>query len=99
MKENRFQSDLIKELRERFNGCLVLKNDSGYLQGIPDLTIFYESKWAFLECKISKDAPRQPNQEFYVDWANKVGGFARFIFPENKEDVLNELQSAFKPDR
>ena len=99
MKENRFQSDLIHELKERFPGCMVLKNDSGYLQGIPDLSVFYNSRWAFLECKKSANEPKRPNQQFYVDWANKVGGFARFIFPENKEDVLNELQSAFEPNR
>lgn len=99
MKESQFQSELIRDLKDRFEGCLVLKNDSGYLQGIPDLSVFYQSKWAFLECKQSETASKRPNQQFYIDWANKVGGFARFVYPENKEDVLNELQSAFEPSR
>lgn len=99
MKESKFQANLIKELYRRFDGCLVLKNDSGYLQGIPDLSIFYKGRWAFLECKESSSAPVRPNQEFYINWANEVGSFGRFIFPENEEAVLNELQSAFEPSR
>ena len=98
MLENKFQSDLIKELKDRFPGCMVLKNDPNYIQGIPDLLILYGKKWASLECKKSEDAPARPNQPYYVKRMNKMS-FSRFIFPENKEEVLNELQSAFQPRR
>ena len=98
MLENKFQSDLIKELKELFPGCMVLKNDPNYIQGIPDLLILYGKKWASLECKKSADAPARPNQPYYVKRMNKMS-FSRFIFPENKEEVLNELQSAFKSRR
>lgn len=95
MAENKFQSDLIKELKERFPGCEVLKNDPGYIQGIPDLSIFYKDKWAMLECKDSANAKKRPNQDYYVERMNKMS-FASFIFPENKEEVLDELQRAFE---
>lgn len=95
VKENRFQSGLIKELKERFPGCMVLKNDPNYIQGMPDLTVLYENKWAMLECKKSKNEPHQPNQDHYVEQGNKMS-FARFIFPENKTEVLDELQQAFE---
>ena len=87
---------LIKRLKEMFPGCIVMKNDSGYIQGIPDLTILWNDKWAFLECKASaKDRERpQPNQELYIDRADKMS-FGRFIFPENEEEVLRDLQRAF----
>ena len=98
MRENKFQSDLIKDLKELFPGCMVLKNDPNYIQGIPDLLILYGKKWASLECKKSADAPPRPNQPYYVKRMNKMS-FSRFIFPENKEEVLNELQSAFKSRR
>ena len=95
MKENRFQSDLIHELKERFPGCMVLKNDSGYLQGIPDLLILHGKHWAALECKKDPKARHQANQDYYVQKMNSQS-FARFIDPTNKEEVLNELQQTFR---
>lgn len=96
MKENRFQSGLIKDLKTRFPGCIVLKNDPNYIQGIPDLTVLYKDKWAFLECKKSPKEDLQYNQDYYIEQGDKMS-FARFIFPENKAEVLNELQQAFQP--
>lgn len=94
MVESSFQSRLIKDLKKMFPGCVVVKNDPNYIQGFPDLTIFYKDKWAILECKKSANAKKQPNQEYYVDQLNRMS-YSRFIYPENKEEVLNELQQAF----
>lgn len=94
-RENEFQGKLIAEIRKRFPGCLVLKNDPNYIQGIPDLSVFYKDRWAFLECKKSSSEPHQPNQEYYVNKARAMS-FAAFIFPENKEEVLNELGKLFE---
>lgn len=96
MKQERdFQAKLIEELKEMFKGCLVMKLDSGYIQGIPDLLILYKNKWATLECKKFAKAKHQPNQDYYVDIMNKMS-FSRFICPQNKEEILSELQQAFK---
>lgn len=94
MRENKFQSDLKKELKQMFPGCIVTKLDSGDIQGIPDLLILYKKKWATLENKRSSKASKQPNQEYYVDKMNKMS-FSRFIYPENKDEVLSELKSIF----
>lgn len=94
-KESQFQRDLISELEQRFPGSIVVKNDSNYIQGIPDLTIFYHDKWASLECKKSEKAEKQPNQEYYVEKMNNMS-FSRFIYPENKEEVLHDLEHTFK---
>lgn len=93
--ENNFQAKLIKELKAMFPGCIVMKNDPDYIQGIPDLIILYKDRWATLECKKNLRAKKRPNQEYYVGQMNKMS-FSRFICPENKEDVLNELQQSFK---
>ncbi len=93
--ERDFQSRLIKDLKNIFDGCIVLKNDSSYIQGIPDLFLLYKDKWAALECKRYAGAEKQPNQEYYVDRMNEMS-FSRFINPENKEEVLHELQQTFK---
>ena len=92
--ERDFQAGLIKELKELFKGCIVLKNDSSYIQGIPDLLILFMDKWAALEVKKSSVASHRPNQEYYVDLMNRMS-YASFIYPENKEEILNELQQSF----
>ena len=94
MAESRFQAQLITELRHMFPGCVVLKNDSSYIQGFPDLTIFYMNMWAVLECKDDESAPYQPNQEYYLEKLNSMS-FASVIHPQNKEHVLRGLQRAF----
>lgn len=95
MAERDFQSKLIKELKAMFDGCIVLKNDPDYLQGIPDLLVLYKNKWAALECKVSGKAHHQPNQDYYVDRMNAMS-YAAFICPENKERVLHDIQQAFR---
>ena len=93
--ESKFQSELIKDLKRLFQGCLVIKLDPRYIQGLPDLIILYKQRWATLEVKRSAKAPHRPNQKFYVDLMNRMS-FSRFIYPENKKEVLHELEQAFK---
>lgn len=92
--ERDFQKNLIKDLKSMFKGCIVMKNDSSYIQGIPDLMILFNDKWASLEVKKSAKASKRPNQEYYVDMMNDMS-FSRFIFPENRDSVLTELKEFF----
>lgn len=98
MLERDYQRLLIQELENRFAGCLILKQDSGYRQGIPDLLVLWHDKWAALEVKASWDSPEQPNQRYYVELMDNMS-FAAFIYPENQEEVLNALQHAFQARR
>lgn len=93
MKENRYQSALIKRIKQRFPDCLVLKNDPSYIQGIPDLLLLFGPFWAALEVKASTREPFQPNQEYYLDLMDKMS-FAVVICPENEDLVLNAIQHA-----
>ena len=95
MKESSFQHDLIKRIHERLPGCLVLKNDPTYLQGIPDLLVLYKTRWAALECKRGKNEHRQPNQEYYVSMLNDMS-YSSFVYPENREEVLNAMECALR---
>lgn len=96
--ESKFQKELIDEIKDRYPGCIALKNDSSYIQGFPDWTLLYNDKWAVLEVKKERRANKQPNQEYYV---NKLNGmsFSRFVFPENKDEVLEDLDTIFKRKR
>ena len=93
--EKEFQSKLIKRLKILFDGCIVMKTDPSYIQGFPDLLILYKNKWAVLENKRSKNASKQPNQEYYVELLDEMS-FSRFVYPENIEEVLDELQQTFR---
>lgn len=93
--ERDFQAELIKELKSMFEDCFVIKLDANYIQGIPDLLILWRNKWATLECKKSARAKKRPNQEYYVGLMNSMS-FSRFICPENKKEVLHDLQQAFR---
>ena len=93
-KERDFQSNLKKEIESMFPGCIVTKLDSSQIQGIPDFLILYKDKWATLENKRHAKASRQPNQEYYVEKMNDMS-FSRFIYPENKDEVLRELKKTF----
>ena len=90
--ESGFQDRLIKDIKNLFPGSMVFKMDQ--IQGIPDLLVLYKDKWFSLECKKGARAKRQPNQEYYVDLMNKMS-FSRFVCPENKEDILDELRKTF----
>lgn len=95
MLERDYQRDLIPRIKGLFpkGECDVLKNNSGYRQGIPDLTVFLPGFWAWLEVKPDKDADQEPNQEWYVEWANRYN-FGAFIYPENEKEVLSALVQA-----
>lgn len=93
-REAQFQTRVIARLQDTFPGCVVIKNDPQYLQGIPDILLLADWFWAMLEVKASARSPVQPNQEYYVDLLDRMS-FAAFIFPENEEEVFRDLQHAF----
>ena len=94
MRENKFQSNLIRDLKKEFPGCFITKLDSSLKQGIPDLLILFRDKWATLECKRSKDASHRPNQDYYHDLFNEMS-YSAFVYPENKEEIIDELRQVF----
>lgn len=94
--ESDFQSMLIAELEELFPGAIITKLDTSHIQGIPDLLILFGDRWAVLECKKTKTARHQPNQDYYVDLLNSMS-YAAFIYPENKRTILHEIQQALAP--
>ena len=98
MLERDFQAGLIKEIKKALPGCLVLKNDATYIQGIPDLLILHNGNWAARECKKSLKSHHQANQDFYISKMNEMS-YAAFISPENRKEILDELLQTLEPGR
>jgi len=98
MLENKFKTNLINEIEAMLPGCMIFHLDGNEVQGIPDLLILYKDKWAALEGKKSARASHRPNQDYYVELMNDMS-FASFVYPENKEEVLDGLQHTFRTRR
>lgn len=92
--ENVFQASLIRTIKNLLPGCIVLKLDPNYIQGIPDILVLYGITWAALECKKSEDAPHRPNQDYYVNTMDSMS-FATFVYPENVQQVLKDMIEYF----
>jgi hypothetical protein len=98
INENAYQPKLILKIRNLLPGCIILKNDPNYIQAFPDLLILYKNKWAALETKRETNASRRPGQDYYIRKLNNMS-YAAFVYPENEEEILNELQQAFGSSR
>ena len=94
MAERRYQSGLIKRIKARFPGCIVVKNNPNYLQGVPDLLVLLYGGWAALEVKDTPQSPLRPNQAIFVARMAEMS-FAAVIHPQNEEEVLDAIQRAF----
>lgn len=94
VRENKYQSELIKKITTLFPQSMVLKNDPNYIQGVPDLLVLCDERWAMLEVKASAEASHRPNQEYYIEKLEYMG-FARFVYPENEEEVIRDLNQYF----
>jgi len=96
--ESKFKSDLIRDIERLYPGAIVLKTDANQIQGIPDQIILYGDHWAAFEAKRSDSSPHRPNQDYYVNLFNNMS-YAAFVYPQNKEVFLHELQQALRPGR
>lgn len=94
MLERDYQAYLIRKLKDRFPGCITIKNDAQLKPGIPDLLVLFKDKWIALEVKNRKNAHHQPNQNFYVKRMNEMS-YAAFIYPENEEKIFSKLGEVF----
>jgi len=94
MLESSFKTVILERIKKLYPDIIILKNDSGYLQGIPDWLFLLGDTWFSLEIKRSEDSPVRPNQPYYVERMNQMS-FSAFVYPENAEEVLDEIQRAF----
>lgn len=98
MLEAQFQRNVLARINRQFPLCTILKNDPAWQQGIPDILILFGNRWAMLEFKQTTSSARRANQEYFIDMFNQMS-FARFVHPDNVEDVLHDLQQTFGATR
>ena len=97
-KEADFKSKLYKEIRNKCPGTEVIPHDAGYLQGFPDATVYFPNgKYVLLEGKRTENSARQPNQDYYVN-DSPLSPNAMFVYPENKKEVLKEIERRYKSE-
>lgn len=109
MLEKLFQRDLVEELEVMFIGCIIIRLDPRYVsfyvegvkysQGVMDILILFpDGRWAALEVKRASSSSKQPNQGYHVQTFDRLS-YAAFICPDNKEEVLDDLQRTFGAHR
>lgn len=94
MSEGDFKKDICDEIKRCLPGCMILKNDPTFIQGIPDLLVLFNDRWAAMEIKKFRNATHRPNQDYYINKMDLMS-FARIVYPENREEVLDELYKYF----
>lgn len=96
MLESQFKRHVKCSIRDRFpNLDLDFIDTNAYnFRSMTDLVVLGPEVWAALEFKRSEDSPHQPNQDYHISRLNKKG-YASFVFPENLEEVLDELEVLF----
>jgi hypothetical protein len=95
MLESAFKKYAIQAIQDKFVELdLDFIHTKPYNRSMPDLVILAAPFWAALEFKTSKQAPSRPNQDYHINRLNKKG-YASFVFPENLEEVLYELEGVF----
>ncbi len=96
MLESEFKEIVKDEIRDRFPD-LDLDFVTTISRSMPDMIILAPAcYWAALEFKRSKNSPHRPNQDHHIERLRKKG-YATFVYPENLEVVLDELEILFTP--
>lgn len=92
--ESKFKKDTIRRISRKFSKLDLDFIDTSMYRSVPDTFIIAPYVWAALEFKRSEDAPQRPNQNHHIERLNRKG-YASFVFPENVEEVLNDLEVLF----
>lgn len=97
MLESEFKRRFLEKLKRAYPNCFLIKIDDNYIQGFPDTIVLNGDKWVALEFKRSSKASHRPNQDYYICKLDEAS-FARFVSPENQEEVMHGIQQTFGSD-
>jgi len=94
VKEADFKQKFQKELKKRVKPVAILqyKQDATTLKGFPDTLVILEGVTIFIEYKKAKNAKYQEGQKMWHDRLEDAGHFAFYVYPENAEEILKEIE-------
>lgn len=94
MKEADFKKSFQNKLKRAVHPTAILqyKQDSTTVKGFPDTIVILEGITIFIEFKKSKTAKFQTLQKEWIKKLNDNGHFAFVCYPENADEVLEEIK-------
>ena len=92
-----FQKDLLIRLRQIPHSEWFVK-EAKSIRGISDIIGTVAGKSVYLEVKRSKSEANKNTgriclQQYFLDKMRAVGAYASFVYPENIDNVLNDLST------
>jgi hypothetical protein len=99
MRESEFQTKVNRGLRAQYPDAHILKTDgpASGVQGFPDWAIVLpNATTVFYDAKVSANAKRQPNQDWYMDDLNSKGYLAMFVCPDNVDEFYKKVASYYE---
>lgn len=94
MLESEFKKKFCARLKRAVHPLAILqyKQDATTVSGFPDTIVILEGITIYIEFKKSKRAKFRPGQKEWLAKLNENGHFAFVCYPENQDEVLNEIK-------
>ena len=92
--KTKFQNKVKRELKPV--AILQYKQDATTVKGFPDALFIFEGIVVFIEFKKSKTARFQEGQKLWLDRLNDNCHFAFVCYPQNADEIFNELKRLVK---
>ena len=94
MTEAEFKKKFCARLKRAVHPMAILQyqQSATTLSGFPDTIVILEGITVFIEFKKSKTAKFRPGQKEWIQKLNDNGHFAWVCYPENADDILEEIK-------
>lgn len=93
--ERDFQKNFISWARKHGFKCFKQQMNATTRIGTPDLFLFLEGWWGWIEFKKTKNSKKRPGQQQNIDWANQ-NSWGAFVYPENEKEIKEYLKGISK---
>lgn len=95
MKEKDLEDKFVKMANSIPGVWIMPKIESPSVRGISDRLGIANGTLLAIEVKVSRNgtySPRARLQKYFIDCVNKYGGYGTFLYPENFDQVLEDIK-------